>query len=108
NFLAVLDAAANQAGWRESAPDGHFRGIALDEIDNAFVAGVAEISIAHNGALTVHRFVCAIDPGHVVNPMTVERQVQSGVAFGLTATLYGEIEIRDGQVVQGNFDDYQM
>jgi isoquinoline 1-oxidoreductase beta subunit len=56
----------------------------------------------------VHRFVCALDPGHVVNPMTIERQVQGGIAFGLAATLFGEIAIRDGRVVQGNFDDYAM
>ena len=58
--------------------------------------------------LVVHRFCCALDPGHIVNPMTVERQVAGGVAFGLAAALYGEIGIRDGRVVQGNFDDYRM
>jgi isoquinoline 1-oxidoreductase beta subunit len=107
-FLGVLDAAAKQAGWGAAAPAGRHRGIALDAMDNSYLAGVAEISVADDGALTVHRFVCAIDPGHVVNPMTVERQIESGIAFGLTATLFGEITIRDGRVVQGNFDDYRM
>ena len=65
-------------------------------------------TVAADGALAVHRFCCALDPGHVVNPMTVERQVAGGVAFGLAAALYGEIAIRDGQVVQGNFDAYRM
>ena len=107
-FLAVLDAAAKQANWGEAAPAGRYRGIALDAMDGSYIAGVAEISVAENGRVQVHRFVCALDPGHVVNPMTVERQVQSGIAFGLTATLFGEIAIRDGQVVQGNYDDYEM
>jgi isoquinoline 1-oxidoreductase beta subunit len=56
----------------------------------------------------VHRIVCAIDPGHVVNPDTIEAQVESGIVYGLTATLYSEITIRDGRVEQGNFDDYPM
>jgi len=107
-FRAVLEAAARQAGWGEPTAAGRFHGIALDTIDGTFIAGVAEISIGADGALVVHRFVCALDPGHVVNPMTVERQVAGGVAFGLAATLYGEIDIRDGRVVQGNFDDYRM
>ena len=107
-FLAVLDAAAQRACWSEPAPAGLFRGIAVEQVDDAFIAAVAEVSVSADGALKVHRFVCAIDCGHVVNPMTVERQIESGVAFGLTAALYGEIGIKDGGVVQGNFDDYRM
>jgi isoquinoline 1-oxidoreductase beta subunit len=107
-FLAVLDAAARKARWAEPAPAGVFRGIAVEQVDDAFIAAVAEVSVNADGALKVHRFVCAIDCGYVVNPMTVERQIASGVAFGLTATLYGEIGIKDGRVVQGNFDDYRM
>jgi isoquinoline 1-oxidoreductase beta subunit len=108
NFLAVLDAAARKARWAEPASAGVFRGIAVEQVDEAFIAAVAEISIDGSGALKVHRFVCAIDCGYVVNPMTVERQIESGVAFGLTATLYGAIDIKDGAVVQGNFNDYPM
>ena len=107
-FLAVLDAAAKAAGWGEPAPAGRHRGIALEEVDNTFIAAVAEISVADDGALRVHRFVCALDPGHVVNPLTAEMQIESGVAFGLTAALYGEIGIRDGRVMQSNFHDYRM
>jgi len=108
NFRAVLDAAAKAAGWGEPAPAGHYRGIALEEVDNAFMGAVAEVSVGADGALKVHRFVCAIDCGHVVNPMTVEMQIASGVAFGLTAALYGEITIRDGRVRESNFHDYGM
>jgi len=107
-FLGVLEAVARQAGWGDPAPAGHFRGIAIEEIDNAFIAGVAEVSVTASGTLTVHRFCCAIDPGHVVNPMTVEQQVQGGIVFGLTAALYGEIGIREGRVTESNFDDYPM
>jgi isoquinoline 1-oxidoreductase beta subunit len=107
-FLAVLDAAAHAARWDEPAPKGLHRGIALEQVDNAFIAAVAEIAVGADGVLRVHRFVCALDPGHVVNPMTVERQIESGIAFALTAALHGEISIRDGAVVQGNFDDYPM
>jgi isoquinoline 1-oxidoreductase subunit beta len=108
NFLRVLDAAARAAGWREAAPAGLFHGIAVEQVDDAFVAAVAEISVGADGALKMHRFVCAIDPGQVVNPMTIEMQIASGVAFGLTAALYGEITIKDGRVAQSNFDDYCM
>jgi isoquinoline 1-oxidoreductase subunit beta len=107
-FRAVLEAAAKQAGWGAPLPAGRFHGIALDEIDNTYLAAVAEISVAADGRIRVHRVCCALDPGHVVNPMTVERQVASGIVFGLTATLYGAITIRDGRVVEGNFNDYAM
>jgi isoquinoline 1-oxidoreductase beta subunit len=107
-FRAVLDAAAKAAGWGERAPAGHHRGIALEEVDNAFMGAVAEVSVGADGALKVHRFVCAIDCGHVVNPMTVEMQIASGVAFGLTAALHGEITIREGRVSESNFHDYGM
>ena len=107
-FRAVLDAAAKGAGWGAPLPQARFRGIALEQVDNTFIAGVAEISIAHDGGLAVHRFVCALDSGHVVNPLTVEMQVEGGIAFGLTAALHGEISIRDGRVEQSNFHDYEM
>jgi isoquinoline 1-oxidoreductase beta subunit len=107
-FRAVLDAAAKAAGWDTPAPAGHYRGIALEQVDNAFMGAVAEVSVGADGTLRVHRFVCALDCGHVVNPMTVEMQIESGVAFGLTATLYGEITIGDGRVRESNFHDYGM
>ena len=107
-FRAVLDAAAKAAGWGTPPPAGHYRGMALEEVDSAFMGAVAEVSVGADGALKVHRFVCAIDCGHVVNPMTVEMQIASGVAFGLTAALHGEITIRDGRVSESNFHDYAM
>jgi isoquinoline 1-oxidoreductase beta subunit len=107
-FIAVLDAAAKQAGWDTPAPPGVHRGIALNEAYGSYTAGVAEVSVGEGGKVRMHRFVCALDPGHVVNPLTVEMQIESALVFGLTAALYGEITIKDGRVQQSNFDDYRM
>jgi isoquinoline 1-oxidoreductase beta subunit len=107
-FLGVLDAAVRAAHWGERAPAGAYRGIAVEQVDDTFIAAVAEISVGANGTLKIHRFVCAIDPGQVVNPMTIEMQIASGVAFGLTAALYGEITVADGRIAQSNFHDYGM
>jgi isoquinoline 1-oxidoreductase beta subunit len=107
-FLGVLDAAAKKARWGEPLPAGVFRGIAVEEIDGSFVAGVAEVALTRRRHIKVRRFVCAVDPGHVVNPLAIELQIQSGVVFGLTATLYSEITIKDGRVEQSNFHDYDM
>jgi isoquinoline 1-oxidoreductase beta subunit len=105
--LAVLDAAAKQAGWEAPPPAEHYRGIALQEANNSYMAAVVEVSV-DNGKVKAHRVVCAIDPGYAVNPLTIQMQVESSVAFGLTAALYGEITIKDGRVEQGNFDGYEM
>ena len=106
--LAVLDAAAARAGWGSPLRPGVARGIALNEACGSICAQVVEASVGPAGAVRVHRVVSAIDCGHVVNPLTVELQTQSAVAFGLTAALYGEINIVDGAVAQSNFHDYRM
>ena len=72
------------------------------------VGEVAEVAVDGDGGVRVERVVAAVDCGHVVNPQTAIMQIESGVIYGLTAALYGEITIRDGRVEQGNFDDYQM
>jgi isoquinoline 1-oxidoreductase subunit beta len=105
---AVLDAAAERAHWGAPLPAGIHRGIALNEAYGTFIAAVCEASVDASGKARMHRIVVALDPGTVVNPMNVEAQVQSGVVFGLTAALYGEITIADGCVEQANFDDYPM
>ncbi|MBV8239671.1 MAG: xanthine dehydrogenase family protein molybdopterin-binding subunit, partial [Hyphomicrobiales bacterium] len=106
--LAVLEAAATHAGWGTSPPQGVFRGIALHNSQNSICAQVVEVSVTPDGKVWVHRVVSAIDPGHVVNPLTVELQTESAVVYGLAAVLYGEITIRDGRVEQANFHDYPM
>jgi isoquinoline 1-oxidoreductase beta subunit len=107
--LGVLDLAAQKAGWGTPLPQGRFRGIAVVKSFSTYVAEVAEVSVDRKaGSVSVHRVVCAVDCGQVVNPKTVEAQVQSGVVYGLTAALKGEITIERGRVVQSNFNDYEM
>jgi isoquinoline 1-oxidoreductase beta subunit len=89
-------------------PAGRGRGIALWQFGETSVCEVAEVSVGADGGVRVHRVVCAADCGIVVNPDTVEAQLQSAIAYGLTAALYGEITIDSGRVVQSNFHDYRM
>jgi isoquinoline 1-oxidoreductase beta subunit len=84
------------------------RGVALQFVFASYMAFVAEVEVARNGAVRVRRVVCAVDCGTVVNPNTVPAQIQSGVIFGITAALYGEITLGNGRVQQSNFDTYQM
>jgi isoquinoline 1-oxidoreductase subunit beta len=105
-FLAVLDAAAEKAQWDTPPRDGLHRGIALSDVHGTYVAAVIEVSVERE--LRIHRVVTAIDCGTVVNPLTVEMQVESATVYALTAALYGEITIKDGRVEQSNFHDYQM
>jgi isoquinoline 1-oxidoreductase beta subunit len=103
----VLDLAAQKAGWGKPLPKGHWRGVAVHESFHSYVAEVVEISIA-DGKPKVERVVCAIDCGVAVNPDMVRAQMESGIIFGLSAALYGEITLKDGQVVQSNYHDYQI
>ncbi len=106
-YLAVLNLAADKGGWGAALAKGRARGIALHESFGSIVAQVAEVSL-EGGTPRVHRVVCAIDCGTVVNPGSVSQQVESSVVFGLTAALYGHIDIVQGQVLQTNFPDYRM
>jgi len=102
----VLKEAAQRAGWGH-APPGRFLGLALMEGYTTHLAQVAEISL-EGGALKVHKITCVVDCGQMVNPRIVESQIESGIVFGLTAALWGEITIRAGQVQQTNFNSYRM
>jgi isoquinoline 1-oxidoreductase beta subunit len=106
-LLAVLNLAADKAGWGKPLPKGHGRGIGFSDNVGSFTAQIAEVSV-QQGKLRVHRVVCAVDCGEVVNPAGVEQQIQSGIAFGLTAALKGAITIDRGRVQQGNFHQYDM
>jgi isoquinoline 1-oxidoreductase beta subunit len=106
-LLAVLDLAADKAGWGKPLPKGHGRGIAFSTNVGSLTAQVAEVSVAQ-GKLKVHRVVCAVDCGQSINPAGIEQQIQSGIAFGLTATLKGAITLDRGRVQQGNFHQYDM
>ena len=102
----VLELAAAKAGWGTPAPAGRARGIACHACFGSFVAQVAEVSV-ERGQVKVHRVVCGVDCGAVVNPDSVEAQVEGGVVYGLSAALRGEITLKAGAVVQGNFDAYE-
>jgi isoquinoline 1-oxidoreductase subunit beta len=106
NLLAVLDAVADKAGWGTAAPEGIYRGIALNQVYDTYTAAVIEVSARDE--LRVRRVISAIDCGTVVNPLTVKAQVEGATVFALTAALYGEITIDHGRVQQSNFHDYPM
>src|SRR5262249_35709073 len=74
----------------------------------SFMAQVAEVEVSSDGSVRVRRVVCAVDCGTAVNPDTIEAQIQSGIIFGVTAALYGEITLKNGRVEQTNFDTYQI
>ena len=105
---AVLELAARKAGWGETLPAGAGRGVSLQSVFGSYLALVAEVAVAADKSVKVRRVVAAVDCGMVVNPNTVRAQIESGVNFGITAALYGEITVKDGKVEQSNFDDYQM
>jgi isoquinoline 1-oxidoreductase beta subunit len=107
-MLAVLDLAAQKANWGAKLPPGVGRGIAGHFSFDSYVAQVVEASVAKDGAVRVHRVVCAVDCGTVINPDTVKAQMEGGIVFGLTAALKTEITLKNGRVEQTNFHDYQM
>jgi len=106
-LIRVLELAAAKAGWGTPAPAGRARGIAVHESFGSACAQVAEVSLIGDRP-RVHRIVAAFDCGLAVNPLTVEAQVQSAVAFGLSAALHGRITLKDGRVEQSNFHDYPV
>src|SRR5262249_14898574 len=105
---AVLDLAAQKASWGEPLPKGVGRGVSVQHAFATYMAQVAEVEVSRDKALRVRRVVCAVDCGTVVNPDTVRAQIQSGIMFGLTAALYGEITVKDGRVEQTNFHTYKI
>ena len=105
---AVLELAAEKAGWGQPLPERIGRGVSLQFAFATYMAQVAEVEVAKDGTVRVRRVVCAVDCGTVVNPDTVEAQIQSAVMFGITAALHGEITLKDGRVEQSNFHNYQI
>ncbi len=104
--LAVLNAVAEKAGWGKPAANGAHRGLAVCKAFDSYVAACAEVTVDDNGKLKIHRIVAATDPGHAVNPQQIEAQVEGSFVFGLSALLYGECTLKDGNVEQHNFDSY--
>jgi isoquinoline 1-oxidoreductase beta subunit len=105
---AVLALAAEKAGWGSALPAGRGRGVSLQNAFGSYMALVAEVEVSKDGAVRVRRVVCAIDCGTVVNPDTVQAQVQSGIVFGASAALHGEITLKNGRVEQTNFHTYPV
>ena len=105
---AVLELAATKANWGSPLPAGHGRGIAVCFSYGSYAAHVAEVSVAEDGAVRVHKAVCAIDCGIAVNPDQVNAQMEGGFIYALTATLYGKITLDKGRVEQTNFHNYPM
>jgi isoquinoline 1-oxidoreductase beta subunit len=105
---AVLDLVAEKAGWSTAMPNGMGRGIAMMFGFGTYIAEVAEVAVTKGGEVRVQRVVCAVDCGRTVNPDTIKAQIEGGIMFGTTAALYGEITLKEGRIVQSNFDTYQM
>jgi isoquinoline 1-oxidoreductase subunit beta len=106
--LAVLNAAAEKGDWGKPLPPGVHRGIAQFMGYGSYSAAVAEVSVSDRGKVKVHRMVLALNCGHAVNPDQIAAQVEGSVAYGLTATLYGECKVKDGRMVDLNFDTYEI
>ncbi len=106
--LAVLNAAADKAGWGKPLPAGVHRGIAQFMGYGSYSAAVAEVSVSDKGEVKVHRMVLALDCGHAVNPDQIAAQVEGSVAYGLTATRYGECSVENGRIVESNFHNYPI
>ncbi|MDA9447256.1 MULTISPECIES: xanthine dehydrogenase family protein molybdopterin-binding subunit [Bradyrhizobium] len=104
--LAVLNAVAERIGWSTPAPQGVYRGIAQVMGYGSYVAGAAEISVTDGSKIKVHRIVASTDPGYVVNPAQVERQIAGSFVYGLSALFYGGCTVKDGKIEQTNFDTY--
>ena len=105
---AVLELAAEKAGWGKPLPQGVGRGVSVQFVFATYLAQVAEVEVSKDGAVRVRRVVCAVDCGTVVNPDTVQSQIQSAIIFGITAALHGQITLKGGRVEQSNFHDCQM
>ena len=106
--LAVLNAAAEKADWGKPLPAGVYRGIAQFMGYGSYSAAVAEVSVSPEGKLKVHRMVLALNCGHAVNPQQIAAQVEGSVAYGLTATMYGECPVENGRMASQNFNTYEI
>jgi isoquinoline 1-oxidoreductase beta subunit len=107
-YKAVLEAAAQKAGWGQPLPAGVFRGIAVAQSFGTYVAQVAEVSVAADGTPKVHRVVAAVDCGMTVNPQTIARQIEGAMVYGLSAALYGKLDFDKGRLTQSNFHNYPV
>jgi isoquinoline 1-oxidoreductase beta subunit len=104
--LGVLNAVAERIGWSKPAPKGIYRGLAQMKAFNSYVAAAAEISVEDRSKVRIHRMVAATDPGYAVNPAQIERQIAGSFVYGLSALFYQECTVKNGRIVERNFDTY--
>ena len=104
--LTVLNAVADRIGWTKPAPAGVFRGIAQQKSFGSFVAAACELSVTDGNKIKIHRIVAATDPGYVVNPAQIERQVSGSFVYGLSALFEEECTVKNGRIEQTNFDTF--
>ncbi|MBV8852082.1 MAG: xanthine dehydrogenase family protein molybdopterin-binding subunit, partial [Sinobacteraceae bacterium] len=107
-FAAALDLVAQKSGWGTPLPARSGRGVSVSGAFGSYLATVVQVQVEDSGEVRVQRVTCAVDAGLVVNPDTVVAQIEGGILFGLTAALWGKVDIRDGRVVQSNFNDYRV
>jgi isoquinoline 1-oxidoreductase subunit beta len=106
--LHALDRAAEMANWGKPLGDGRGRGVSVNNAFGSYMAQIAEVTVSKSGEVHVDRVVCVVDTGVAVNPDTIVAQMQSGIIFGITAALWGEITLKNGRVEQSNFDNYRL
>jgi isoquinoline 1-oxidoreductase beta subunit len=104
--LGVLNAVAERIGWSKPAPKGVYRGLAQMKAFNSYVAAAAEISVQDRSKVKIHRIVAATDPGYAVNPAQIERQIAGSFVYGLSALFYQENTVKNGRIVEQNFDTF--
>jgi CO/xanthine dehydrogenase Mo-binding subunit len=106
---AVLDIATQASGWGKPLPEGRGRGVSVLFSEwGSYLAEVAEVSVSKAGEIRVHRVVCAVDCGTVVNPDIVKAQIESGIVFGISGALWGGVTLKNGRVEQSNFHDVRV
>jgi CO/xanthine dehydrogenase Mo-binding subunit len=104
----VLKISAEKADWNQKPPEGIYRGIAAVDFRGTSLCFIAEVSVSKGGGVKVHRVICGVDCGIVINPKIVKSQIRGGIAFGLTATLKSSISIHKGRIVESNFNDFPL
>ena len=108
DYLGVLDMMAEKGNWNDPLPAGRGRGMSIVDTYGTVTGQVAEVTVSADGKVKVDRVVAVVDCYHAANPNTIQQQIEGGVIFGLTAVLYGEITIKDGAPVEGNFNSYRL
>jgi len=107
--LAVLDLAAREGRWGQPLPRNRGRGVSLLYSGwGSYLAQVADVEVTGSGDVRVHRIVCAVDCGQIVNPDIVRAQIESGIVYGISAALWGEVTLNNGRVEQSNFHNYRV